>query len=368
MTKTTKAFFTNSLLKWHRARNRREMPWKGEKDPYRVWLSEIILQQTRVEQGLAYYQKFVREFPRIQDLAEASDKKVFKLWEGLGYYSRCRSLIHTARFITEHYHGKFPHDFETISGLKGIGPYTASAISSFAFNLPYAVLDGNVNRVISRVFGISTGIDTSAGKKIFSTLAQELLNQQDPGEYNQAIMDLGATICKPKSPRCPECPFHHYCEARLHNQIDKLPVKEKKPAKKQRYINYIIAHYRGSFYVRERKGKDIWLNLHEFIPMETSESLDGDKRKLQSRLCKLLGTDAFSIELVSDVQNQQLTHQHISGRFVHIKLSKSLERMDGFARLSGADLDKIAFPKFILNYLRLTTKFSARKPNSISKR
>jgi len=220
MTKPSNAFFTPSLMEWHRVENRRMMPWKGERDPYRIWLSEIILQQTRVEQGLAYYEKFIREFPTIADLAAAPEKKIFKLWEGLGYYSRCRSLIHTAKFITDHYKGKFPRDFESITQLKGVGPYTAAAIASFAFDLPYAVLDGNVNRVIARVFGVSTSIDTTVGKKFFSELAQSLLDKAEPGLYNQAIMDLGATICKPRSPLCDRCPFYDNCEARLHNLVD----------------------------------------------------------------------------------------------------------------------------------------------------
>ena len=246
-------FFTSGLLKWHKNHNKRLMPWKGEKDPYKIWLSEIILQQTRVDQGLAYYNRFVNVFPNIHVLAKAPEKKVLKLWEGLGYYSRCRNLILTAKHISKIFQGKFPDDFESISQLPGIGPYTASAICSFAYNQPYAVLDGNVFRVISRVFGITTPIDSTAGRKFFARLANELLSKEEPALYNQAIMDLGATICKPKLPLCNQCPFSSHCEARLHDAVSILPVKGKKLLRKKRFLNYIIAAHGNGFYVRERK-------------------------------------------------------------------------------------------------------------------
>jgi A/G-specific adenine glycosylase len=202
-----KKYFTKQLLHWNSTQNNRQMPWKGEKDPFKIWLSEIILQQTRVDQGRAYYDRFVSTFPNIKKLASASEKKVFKLWEGLGYYSRCKNLIATARFITKEKQGKFPETYEEILSLKGIGPYTAAAIASFAFNLPHAVVDGNVFRVLSRFFGIDIPVDNSNGKKIFSKLAESLLNSRQPGIYNQAIMDFGAVICKPQNPLCLSCPL-----------------------------------------------------------------------------------------------------------------------------------------------------------------
>src|ERR1700749_1524911 len=194
--------FTTLLLKWHNGKNSRVMPWKGEKNPYKIWLSEVILQQTRVEQGWSYYEKFVETFPTIHDLATAPEQKVFKLWEGLGYYSRCKNLIATAKRIDTEYKGVFPSTYEELLQLKGIGPYTAAAISSFAFGLPHAVVDGNVNRVLARDFGIETPFDTTEGKKIFSILAQELLDKKNSSAYNQAIMDLGATVCTPRNPLC----------------------------------------------------------------------------------------------------------------------------------------------------------------------
>lgn len=204
------------------------MPWKGEKDPYKIWLSEIILQQTRVEQGLSYYNNFIKTFPDIQQLAKAKDEKIFKLWEGLGYYTRCRNLIASARFVAKEKKGKFPDSYEEIKALKGVGPYTAAAISSFAFNLPHAVVDGNVFRVLARVFGIDKPTDTTEGKKYFTQLAEELLDKKRPGLYNQAIMDFGAMICKPASPLCATCCFKKHCIAFQRDRINELPVKEKK--------------------------------------------------------------------------------------------------------------------------------------------
>lgn len=219
--------FTKNLLKWNSRQNSRSLPWKGEKDPYKVWLSEIILQQTRVEQGLAYYYKFISAFPSVYDLAIAPEQKIFKLWEGLGYYSRCKNLILTAKLISEDMEGKFPHTYEDLQALKGIGPYTAAAIASFAYNLPYAVVDGNVKRVISRYFGISTPINNSNGKKLYGHLAGALLNKKQPAVYNQAIMDFGAVVCKPQLPSCPLCVQRKDCQAFKHKWIKLLPVKEK---------------------------------------------------------------------------------------------------------------------------------------------
>ena len=220
-----KAGFTTLLLKWHKRKNSRTMPWKGEKDPYRIWLSEVILQQTRVDQGWSYYEKFITAFPTIHDLAVAPEQQVFKLWEGLGYYSRCRNLIATAKKIDTEYKGEFPSTYEEILALKGIGPYTAAAISSFAFRLPHAVVDGNVTRVLARYFGEKTPIDTTAGKRLFTELAGNLLDKEHPDVYNQAIMDFGATVCLPRNPLCTDCIQRDDCQARINELTTQLPVK-----------------------------------------------------------------------------------------------------------------------------------------------
>lgn len=212
-------FFADALLVWNDLDNKRQMPWKGESDPYRIWISEIILQQTRVHQGLEYYNRFISTFPDVKSLATAPENKVYKLWEGLGYYSRCKNLIATAQFIYKDLHGEFPDKFEDILTLKGVGNYTASAIASFAFNLPHAVVDGNVFRVLSRFFGIETPINTTEGKKFYASLAQTLLDKKQPGKYNQALMDFGAIICKPAAPLCNQCPLQKKCVALKSNIV-----------------------------------------------------------------------------------------------------------------------------------------------------
>ena len=262
-------FFSSSLLLWNKIRNKRRMPWKGEKDPYKIWISEIILQQTRVQQGLDYYNNFIQQFPDIKSLAVAEEEKVYKLWEGLGYYSRCRNLIETARHIHNNLNGIFPDKYEEVLSLKGIGGYTASAIMSFAFNKPYAVLDGNVYRVLSRFFGIELPINSSEGKKYYATLSQLLLDKKQPALYNQAIMDFGAVVCKPVLPLCNICPLQKKCIAFLENKTTSLPVNNKIIKQKERFFNYFIVRHKQDFYVAKRSGKDIWQNLYEFILIES---------------------------------------------------------------------------------------------------
>ena len=226
--KTIQHPFTQILLNWHENENDRTMPWKGEKNPYKIWLSEIILQQTRVDQGMNYYLEFINKYPTVTDLALANDDDVFKLWEGLGYYSRCKNMLISARQIVNEYNGVFPADYDSILKLKGVGPYTAAAIASFAYDLPHAVLDGNVFRVLARYFGISTPIDGSEGKVYFAQLAKQLLHEGASASYNQAIMDFGATICTPKLPLCSVCVFNQQCEAFFNKKVQELPVKAKK--------------------------------------------------------------------------------------------------------------------------------------------
>ncbi len=327
------------------------MPWKGEKDPYKIWLSEIILQQTRVEQGLEYYHRFVETFPDIHRLAQAQEEKVFKLWEGLGYYTRCKNLIATAKNISQNLKGKFPDTHETILELKGIGPYTAAAISSFAFNLPYAVVDGNVFRVLSRYFGISTAIDSIEGKKHFTALANELLDKKLPGEYNQALMDFGATICKPQIPLCTGCLLKKNCAAFLNNSVSKYPVKEKTITKKTRWLYYLVAEYKGSVFVRKRGEKDTWENLYEFILSEQNEPADADKILNQLLPVSDKSKKKYTIEHISAIYKQQLTHQTIYGQFIKINLTGPV-RISGYEKVKLTDLERLPFPKFISNYLK----------------
>lgn len=347
--RNTGKFFTRELLQWNEKDNNRQMPWKGEKDPYKIWLSEIILQQTRVEQGLSYYNRFVESFPNVHSLAQASESEVFKLWEGLGYYTRCKNLIATARYISTELKGKFPSTYEGILALKGIGPYTAAAIGSFAFNMPKAVLDGNVFRVLSRFFGIASAIDSVTGKKDFSALAESLLDKANPGVYNQAIMDFGAVICKPQLPLCDQCILQKNCVAFIEKKVNLFPVKEKSMAKKTRWFYYVVAAYGGKQYIRMRIEKDIWQNLYEFILLEAKGPVD-IKVFLSERLGELLGPK-YAIRSVSGIYRQQLTHQTICGQFVHVKLQKPLTGND-YLMVGKEEMARLPFPKFINQYLQ----------------
>jgi A/G-specific adenine glycosylase len=341
--------FPTLLLQWNRHQNTRKMPWKGEKDPYKIWLSEIILQQTRVEQGWKYYEKFITVFPDINTLGAAKDEKVYKLWEGLGYYSRCKNLIETARFISKKLNGNFPDKFEDILSLKGVGDYTASAIASFAYNLPYAVVDGNVFRVLSRVFGIKKPIDNTQGKKFFSQLAFELLDKKKPGIYNQALMDFGAVICKPQNPICNNCVLRDHCFAFKNDRVNKLPVKEKKIKMTIRWFNYLVIEYQEKIYIHKRTANDIWKNLHEFVLLETSMNASAKRLLAKAEKEKILKKDSYKVVSISPLYSQQLSHQKIIGRFLKIAIKKGFA-LPGFKPVTLKQLSRHAFPRFINAY------------------
>ena len=321
------------------------MPWKAERDPYKIWLSEIILQQTRVQQGLPYYEKFVLKYPTVHHLADAPEDEVMKLWEGLGYYTRARNLHAAAKQIANEMNGRFPNTYEKIIALKGVGAYTAAAISSFAFGLPHAVLDGNVYRVLARFFGIASLIDTPAAQKQFSALAQCLLDSANPAAHNQAIMDFGAICCTPQQPRCPECPLHAECLAFQTGKVNELPLKSKGLVKKKRDFYYLIFNYRESVFIRKRTGKDIWRGLWEFPqalhPIEESP----------------LGLGSIRI---SKPFHQLLTHQAVTAIFYEISLPDDVSDavfqnplFDDCEIKHRKELKKnIAFPKVIDWYLQ----------------
>jgi A/G-specific adenine glycosylase len=342
--------FTNQLIRWNQESNNRLMPWKGEKDPYRIWLSEIILQQTRVEQGWEYYKAFVKFFPTVFDLAKASETRVFKLWEGLGYYTRCKNLMVTAKMIALEKKGIFPDTYAGILALKGIGPYTAAAIASFAYNLPYAVVDGNVFRVLSRYFGINKAVDTQEGIKIFNALASELLDTKQPGIYNQAIMDFGAVVCKPKLPLCAGCPLKKTCVAQINGLTGLLPVKEKQMIKKTRWFYYFLVEQDNKIAVRKRGPKDIWENLYEFVLVETIREMDTQKLLLQKNVIQLLPDNRYAPGAVSKKYKQQLTHQTIEGKFIKMNISGGLP-IKGYEMVSVKKIRSLPFPKFINSYL-----------------
>ncbi len=345
--------FSSLLLKWNKDHNDRKMPWKGEKDPYKIWLSEIILQQTRVEQGWDYYNRFISEFPDIQSLANAPEEKVFKLWEGLGYYSRCRNLLFTARYIAYELGGQFPRAYRDILSLKGIGPYTASAIASFAFNLPHAVVDGNVFRVLARIFGIDKPVDSSEGRKQFTLLANELIEKNSPGSYNQSIMDFGAVICKPQVPLCENCVFSKYCFAYQNGRVNSLPVKGKRSAVRKRWFYYLQLEFGNEVYVRQRVEKDIWQQLFEFILIETGAPAEKDEILLQAENMSLLPEKGYELIAVSRVFRQQLTHQHITGQFIRVRLKKKMKAVNGGVWIKKEQLPLYAFPQFINQHMKI---------------
>lgn len=343
--------FTLQLMKWNQHANGRIMPWKGEKDPYKIWLSEVILQQTRVDQGLAYYNKFIQAFPTIISLANANDEAVFKLWEGLGYYSRCRNLLFTARFIAFELGGNFPANYDAILKLKGVGPYTAAAIASFAFKLPYAVVDGNVFRVIARYFGIDTPTDSTEGKKQFSVLAQSLLDLTNPGQYNQAIMDFGATVCKPALPICGNCVLSKTCVALINSQVNQLPVKAKTITRKKRWFYNFIFHYKGAIAIRQRQQKDIWQGLHEFYAMESATAIQWDTENINQWLKDQLGISYVSSITISTLRTQQLTHQQITGQFIHVELKEIPSNLKALTWVKESAVRDFAFPRLITAYM-----------------
>ncbi len=339
-------FFTKTLLKWHHEENERTLPWKEESDPYKIWLSEIILQQTRAEQGLPYYNKFIAAYPDIHALAAAPEDEVFRLWQGLGYYNRCRNLLETARNISRERKGIFPGAFEEILKLKGVGPYTAAAIASFAYNLPHAVVDGNVYRVLSRYFGIELAIDGNEGKSFFQQLADRLLDKKQPGAYNQAIMDFGSTICKPKAPLCESCCLARNCTAYINGLVDELPVKEKKSKVKERYFDYLVLCVGAEIYIRQRTGKDIWQNLYEYYLVEhrgnQSYTDSADWEAIKSYVVKQKGP-VFS-------NRQRLTHQLIHSRFYIITLRAKPDILTSGMWISKDSLNNYAFPLTILSF------------------
>ncbi len=345
-----KSIFTQTLMHWHHHTNKREMPWKGETDPYKIWLSEIILQQTRVEQGLSYYLRFLQAYPTVMDLAAAPDSEVFKKWEGLGYYSRCRNLLFTARMVVNTFGGAFPADFGELLKLKGVGPYTAAAIASFAFGLPFAVVDGNVIRVLARVFNIEKPAGGPEGKKYFAELAQCLLDKGSPGAYNQAIMDFGATVCKPAMPACTKCPLSNSCQAYKLGKTNVLPIKKLRLEKKKRYFLYFILRHQDKIWVRERTGKDIWRHLEEFYLVE----LKGAKELSEKNAVSLLKTMEWPVEAnlaFDEKMEQALTHQLITARFVLVDLKAKPDLPKEGHWVPQKRLKEIAFPKTINLFL-----------------
>jgi A/G-specific adenine glycosylase len=303
-------FFAKILLDWFEE-NQRSMPWRGETDPYKIWVSEIILQQTRVNQGWAYYERFTKQFPNVKSLAEAPLQEVLHIWQGLGYYSRARNMHTAAQQIMQNHRGVFPQDYVEIKKLKGVGNYTAAAISSIAFQLPYPAVDGNVLRVISRIIGVSDDISQQKTVSTITEICQNLMDKEKPGNFNQALMELGAIQCTPKNPNCEICPFITQCVAFAKEQVNVLPVKSMKIKIKERYFHYFIFIKNGKTIIEQRTANDIWKNLYQFPMIETDMSgianLSGIANAAQHK-------DIANATFLKEVKHK-LTHQHLIIRF-----------------------------------------------------
>lgn len=339
-----------TLIGWYRE-NKRELPWRETRDAYRIWISEIILQQTRVVQGLEYYNRFMERFPDVRALAEASGDEVMKYWQGLGYYSRARNLHAAARDVVDRFDGQFPEHYWDVLSLKGIGEYTAAAICSFAWRQPYAVVDGNVYRVLARVFGIDLPIDSVAGKKYFAALAQELLDREHPDLYNQAIMDFGALQCVPQSPDCLFCPFRDGCVACAKGLVGTLPIKEGKTVVKPRYFNYLNIHCGGVSLLSRRADKDIWQGLYEYPLIETTVAVDfADLQQSVAYLRLMDGVERIEVKEMREMPKHILSHRVIYARFYELEVDVFSPAMQSYIRVTEEETEQYAISRLIELY------------------
>lgn len=341
-------FFSSLLMEWYEE-NKRVLPWRLTDNPYYIWLSEIILQQTRVDQGMPYYYKFVENYPQISDLASASEDDVLKNWQGLGYYSRARNLHAAAKAIVAQFDGQFPREYESVRSLKGVGDYTAAAIMSFAYNDSYAAVDGNVYRVLSRVFGVDDYIDTSLGKKVFQSLADELIDPNRPGMFNQAMMDFGSLQCVPKSPDCASCPFVDVCIANNEHRVAELPKKKGKVQTRNRYFNYIDIRKGASLFLKKRTKKDIWQNLYELPLIETQKEYSLEELMRESSFRKLFeGKEPFIVGEKKCFKHV-LSHQIIYATFYKV-VCEGFES-ENFENIKASELENYGVSRLIEKYL-----------------
>jgi len=339
--------FSNTLIQWY-LQNKRELPWRKTKNIYQIWLSEIILQQTRVNQGLKYYEDFITTFPTIFDLAEADENRVLKLWQGLGYYSRARNLHFSAKYIVKELNGEFPENYEGLIKLKGVGDYTASAIASICFDEPTAVVDGNVYRLLSRYFGLKTPINSSIGIKEFKELAQQLIDKKQPGLFNQAIMEFGAVQCKPQNPDCNICPLNMSCFALQKQIVSSLPVKNNKIIIKKRFLNYlVITCQNNNTLIRQRTSKGIWQGLYEFPLVESQQNIQIKELLCAKNFQEIVVDENFTISLFNKTPIlHKLTHQHLYVKFWIIKTKRNIDH-----GINWNDFEKYPVPILIHNFV-----------------
>ncbi len=345
------SWFSKKLLSWH-AHEPRELPWRYTRDAYKIWLREIILQQTRVAQGLPYYERFISKYPTVGQLAAAQEKDVLKLWQGLGYYSRARNLLFTARDIVKNHKAKFPKGYDKLLKLKGIGQYTAAAIASFAFDEPAAVVDGNVYRLLSRVFGIETPIDSTPGKKEFAALAHQLLDKKLPADYNQAIMNFGSTVCKAANPLCQTCAFKSKCVAFNSQIIDLLPVKSKKIKLKHRYFHFlVIQNSKGEVFFEKRTQSDIWKGLYQFPLLEKQNEKEFETRINAATLKKLNVTTQAKGGIKEIYSSTQLlSHQVLHARFFKVD-GNFTNPLKGMVKVNLKQMNSLPLPRMLADFV-----------------
>ena len=338
--------FSNQLIQWYLI-NKRDLPWRKISNPYYIWLSEIILQQTRVDQGLAYYLKFIEQYPTIKKLADAKEEEVLKLWQGLGYYSRARNLHYSAKYIVNELNEEFPTNYKDLLVLKGVGDYTASAIASICYNEPTAVVDGNVYRVLARYFGIETAINSTKGIKEFKQLAQELIDDDNPGTHNQAVMEFGARMCKPQKPDCTICPLEESCVSLQKNNINELPFKENKIKVRNRFFNYLVIITNNGKTKIEQRTSGIWRNMYQFPLIESEKEIGVEELICDSEFERLFKGLETTIRLNNEnLIVHKLSHQHIYTKFWIIKTTNQSQFDFEWKYVSEKPV-----PKLIANFL-----------------
>ena len=338
--------FARLLIEWYHE-HKRDLPWRNTNDPYLIWISEIILQQTRVAQGYAYYQRFIERFPNLESLAAAEENEVLKYWQGLGYYSRARNLHQAAISVN----GVFPVKYEDILKLKGVGTYTAAAICSFAYNQPHAVVDGNVYRVLSRFFGINEPIDSGKGKKMFASLAHDLLYNVQPALYNQAIMDFGALQCTPLSPDCTVCPFKNRCFAFNHNMVSSLPIKQNKTKTSERFFYYLLIRDNGNIYLNKRTENDIWKNLYELPLIESNTALAVDDFIRKQEFASIFKENSVVNVRLLNKTKHVLSHRIIYADFYELEAQDiKMDFLSKYTRLNMADLELYPVSRLMHNF------------------
>lgn len=338
--------FARLLIEWYHE-HKRDLPWRNTNDPYLIWISEIILQQTRVAQGYAYYQRFIERFPNLESLAASEENEVLKYWQGLGYYSRARNLHQAAISVN----GVFPVKYEDILKLKGVGTYTAAAICSFAYNQPHAVVDGNVYRVLSRFFGVNEPIDSGKGKKMFASLAHDLLDKVQPALYNQAIMDFGALQCIPLSPDCTVCPFKNRCFAFNHNMVSSLPIKQNKTKTSERFFYYLLIRDNGNIYLNKRTENDIWKNLYELPLIESNTALAVDDFIRKQEFASIFKENSVVNVRLLNKTKHVLSHRIIYADFYELEAQDiKMDFLSKYTRLNMVDLELYPVSRLMHNF------------------